>query len=277
MSLFKKLSKQGTPPPGAAGKNGEQTAAHGRPRSGTDPQARFEVFRSHWQQVLAIIDKSNSNVSPNGKKQNLLEDVESVIHYVDQMGCCLAEEEPEGLSQGPILEYLLNEDILEKLLMWISQCGQLKDKMRIHHLEFYLFLSTDSKQQILLHKPVLRPLLKLLCSCVDHKDMEKHVVSLLHQLCIRLSANTQLLELFFDASSDENPAKFMLFSLLIPYVHRQGRVGEQARDALLLIMSLSAKNEDVGKYIAENSDFCPVSHMLFGYKKLMSQLSFILI
>lgn len=42
---------------------------------------------------------------------------------------------------------------------------------------------------------------------------------------------------------------------------RQGSVGQQARDALLLIMSLSASDLRVAQHIAENTYFCPVSHI----------------
>jgi len=35
-------------------------------------------------------------------------------------------------------------------------------------------------------------------------------------------------------------------------------LGQQARDALLLIMQLSHRNESIAKYIVENTNFCPV-------------------
>jgi len=35
-------------------------------------------------------------------------------------------------------------------------------------------------------------------------------------------------------------------------------LGQQARDALLLIMQLSNRNETIAKYIVENTNFCPV-------------------
>jgi hypothetical protein len=54
----------------------------------------------------------------------------------------------------------------------------------------------------------------------------------------------------------------VIFTLLIPFVHREGGIGQQARDALLLCMSLSKKNENVGSYIAEHSNVCPVSVIL---------------
>lgn len=59
-------------------------------------------------------------------------------------------------------------------------------------------------------------------------------------------------------SEDQGAANFLIFSLLIPFIHREGLVGQQARDALLLIMSLSAENQRVAQHIAENTYFCPV-------------------
>ena len=53
-------------------------------------------------------------------------------------------------------------------------------------------------------------------------------------------------------------SSFIIFSLLIPYVHREGSLGHQARDALLLCMALSQKNSNVGTYIAKYSSMCNV-------------------
>lgn len=59
--------------------------------------------------------------------------------------------------------------------------------------------------------------------------------------------------------------RFIIFTLLIPYVHREGAVGQQARDSMLLCMSLSKKNDDVGVFIADHSNICPVCNF---FKKL---------
>lgn len=55
----------------------------------------------------------------------------------------------------------------------------------------------------------------------------------------------------------------MIFSLLLPFVHREGGIGQQARDALLLCMALSASHTSVGQYIAQHSNFCPVSSLFY--------------
>jgi hypothetical protein len=38
--------------------------------------------------------------------------------------------------------------------------------------------------------------------------------------------------------------------------------GQQARDALLLIMQLSNRNQSIAKYIVENTNFCPVKNFM---------------
>lgn len=45
---------------------------------------------------------------------------------------------------------------------------------------------------------------------------------------------------------------------MLPHVHREGPIGQQARDAILLCMALSKKNDQVGIYLSENSNVCPV-------------------
>ncbi len=45
------------------------------------------------------------------------------------------------------------------------------------------------------------------------------------------------------------------FDIILILIHF---LGQQARDALLLIMQLSHRNESIAKYIVENTNFCPV-------------------
>jgi hypothetical protein len=60
------------------------------------------------------------------------------------------------------------------------------------------------------------------------------------------------------ASIDKPEARFLIFSLLIPFVHREGEVGREARDALLKIMRISKSYDSIGDYVAHESNFCPV-------------------
>ena len=83
---------------------------------------------------------------------------------------------------------------------------------------------------------------------------------LLSQLCVCLAREPSLLEFFLQPPPEPGAApRLLLFSRLVPFVHREGTLGQQARDALLLLMALSAGSPTVGRYIADHSYFCPVS------------------
>jgi hypothetical protein len=76
--------------------------------------------------------------------------------------------------------------------------------------------------------------------------------------------NAHLFQVFFNVEkfhngTEENSSPtFLIFSILVDFLHRDGLVGQQARDAILLVMSLSKKHEEVGKHIAKSTNFCPV-------------------
>ena len=94
----------------------------------------------------------------------------------------------------------------------------------------------------------------------------------LNLLCSRLmeKENEHLLQVFFDKNKkrkkveeekEEEEAEFLIFSILVGFLHRDGLVGQHARDSLLLCMSLSEQHESVGRHIARNTNFCPVSEI----------------
>ncbi len=75
-----------------------------------------------------------------------------------------------------------------------------------------------------------------------------------------MAKETAVLELIFRCGPvQQGPTNLLIFSLLVPFIHRDGSLGQQARDALLLVMATSASNHAVARHIAENSYFCPVS------------------
>ncbi|XP_055944834.1 FHF complex subunit HOOK-interacting protein 1B-like isoform X2 [Argiope bruennichi] len=232
--------------------------------------ACLEVFRTHWQQAYSIIERNS------GSWQQYLptaDDVTSVINNLDQMITLLLQEAQQstacltnGSSQvdpeptGPLLSFLLMEGCLDKLFTWSVRTGEFVNILKLEQLKFYEILVTNCHQDLLFHKPVVRPLLRLLASCGDcvPVEVEKRLIILLNTLCVCLTQFPDLLQVFFGASSDHGSTRFLIFSLLIPFVHREGAIGQQARDALLLCMALSRRNESIGVYIAEHSNFCPV-------------------
>ena len=63
---------------------------------------------------------------------------------------------------------------------------------------------------------------------------------------------------------------FFRFSLLIPFVHREENIGQQARHGILLILSLSYSNDSLAHYITDCTSFCPV--LATGLSGLYSSL-----
>lgn len=192
------------------------------------------------------------------------EDDESAVqNYVDHMLFLLTEEEcgTDG-AMGPILEFVLLENVLERLFVWNLR-HNFTVSTKLKQLRMYEKLLAQARQQLLHHKPILCPLVMLLSSCSAHPTstlIKTRLVCLLHRLCCLLVHDDSALQLFlFQNGQDHGAANFLLFSLLLPFVHRDGTVGEQARDALALIVTVSTQNTTLANYITQNTYFCPVS------------------
>ncbi|KAK2865825.1 hypothetical protein Q7C36_001881 [Tachysurus vachellii] len=264
---------------------------------GVDPETCMIVFKNHWAQVVKILEKHDPLRSTGGLSLKVgvhafrvhglrhgaipLDEASAVQNYVEHMLLLLMEEET-GVSgaMGPILEFVIMENIMERLFIW-SLRRDFTDQSKLEQLKMYKMLIGQAKQPLLHHKPILKPLMMLLSSCSGtatgqaagvptSSKVENELVVLLHQLCCVVSNDPSILELFFHSSEDQGAANFLLFSLLVPFIHRDGEIGQQARDALLLIMTLSKDNQRVATHIAHNTFFCPV--LATGLSGLYSSL-----
>ncbi|GAB1859031.1 UPF0518 protein CG3558 [Camponotus japonicus] len=235
------------------------------PPKDADPSACYDSFCKHWQQTYEIILHS---LPLKGIPSQ--DDVLGVVNHIDQMVTLLMLElrdsnlhnhyqQSNTATHSPCLEYLLSENLLVKLYDWSVHTGRFNNAVRLEQIKLYELLISHSNT-LLAHEPVTRPLLRLLQECANDimpLEVEKKLVVLLNQLCVVLMQNMALLDLFFQPNAI-GKNKFIIFNLLIPHIHREGGVGQQARDAMLLCMSLSKKNDEVGLYIADQSNICPV-------------------
>ncbi|XP_015429296.1 PREDICTED: UPF0518 protein AAEL005291 [Dufourea novaeangliae] len=235
------------------------------PPKDADPSACYDSFCKHWQQAYEII----LHTFPLKGIPNQ-DDVLAVVNHIDHMVTLLILELRDARSynkyrqsstatHSPCLEYLLSENLLVKLYDWSIHTGRFNNAVRLEQLKLYELLVSHSSI-LLAHEPVARPLLRLLEDCANDimpLEVVKKLVVLLNQLCVTLMQNMALLDLFFQPTAI-GKNKFIIFTLLIPHVHREGGVGQQARDAMLLCMSLSKRNDEVGVYIADHSNICPV-------------------
>ncbi|NWR59866.1 F16A2 protein, partial [Bucorvus abyssinicus] len=229
-----------------------------------DPETCLMVFKNHWAQVLRILERRGCKPAAD--------DLSAVRNHTYQMLNLLAEDRPRGEApRGPILEFVAAENLLERLLCWHLQ-GDFTEERKVEQLKLYEMLISQARQPLLRHKPVLTPLLRLLSLCAEPASapLENSLVLLLNQLCVSVAKEPAVLELFFHSHADQGPANLIIFSLLIPFIHHEGVLGQQARDALLLIMAMSASNHAVAKSITDNSYFCPV--LATGLSALYSSL-----
>ncbi|XP_034522363.1 FTS and Hook-interacting protein isoform X5 [Ailuropoda melanoleuca] len=233
-----------------------------------DPETCLMVFKNHWSQVVRILERQGPRAAPGGA-----DDLSAVRNHTYQMLTLLVEDRavPSApTAPGPLLEFALREDLLTRVLAWQLQWDEFGDgveERRAEQLKLFEMLVSEARQPLLRHSPVREALLTLLDACgrpvPSSPALDEGLVLLLSQLCVCLAREPSLLEFFLQPPPEPGAApRLLLFSRLVPFVHREGTLGQQARDALLLLMALSAGSPTVGRYIADHSYFCPVAHPL---------------
>lgn len=229
------------------------------------PYLGFLLFSVRIPQVVRILERQGPRAAPGGA-----DDLSAVRNHTYQMLTLLAEDRTVSsvpTAPGPLLEFALREDLLTRVLTWQLQWDELGDgveERRAEQLKLFEMLVSEARQPLLRHGPVREALLILLDACgrpvPSSPALDEGLVLLLSQLCVCLAREPSLLEFFLQPPSEPGAApRLLLFSRLVPFVHREGSLGQQARDALLLLMALSAGSPTVGRYIADHSYFCPVS------------------
>lgn len=231
-------------------------SGHTPPRDGSGPVGDGPS-PTHFLsgQVLRILEKRGPHMAPGSA-----DDLSAVRNNTYQMVTLLAEERPRAEpAMGPVLEFAVSENVLEHLLGWHLQ-WEVPEERKVELLKLFEMLISQAHQPLLRQKAVVAPLLRLLALCAEPASplLETSLVLLLNQLCVSVAREPPLLELFFHSPSEQGPPHLLLFSLLIPFIHHEGVVGQQARDALLLLMAVSSGSQTVARYITEHSYFCPV-------------------
>lgn len=218
----------------------------------------------HWNNAKAIMALDEKTVG-HQERCNIL------VYHLNEIVSVLVDEK-DG-DPGPCLQYVLDEDVFQNVYTWSATNKNCVKDMKREQLVLFRSLIEKARAHLLIYEQVWKPLLYLLDSCINKisPDMEEHFVAVLKGLCVSVNRDIALLDLFFlDNHHHGRIAKMSVFSLLIPFVHREGNVGNWARDAMLLCMALSSVDARLGTYIAEETDFCPV--LATGLSGLFSDL-----
>ncbi|CAH8511024.1 unnamed protein product [Schistosoma turkestanicum] len=163
----------------------------------------LQELYDHWTNCKSLINEKDNAVLSISK-------IETVFYHVGKIILLVIDEhfsntvEKDKLVEGSYLEALIKTNIFELLLIWIEGNPTPKDEKAIgirDILRRYLItafdqLITQSKQSVLLHRPILQPLCQFLfkLSSQLRPSYDQIYGRLLHEVCILLCRNFQLLE-----------------------------------------------------------------------------------
>uniref|UniRef100_A0A0N5BML0 DUF5917 domain-containing protein n=1 Tax=Strongyloides papillosus TaxID=174720 RepID=A0A0N5BML0_STREA len=197
---------------------------------------------------------------------------------------------------GTILDSCFSNEIFIKLQSWAEGVSESYHMAcQVNLLKAYDSMLSNSNRHshcVLVHKPILLPLLRLLHWCNETVEERNHVpcgidkdfVVLLNQISRKMSQDITLLHFLFNFNEDTSDGdgennveamntsfgsfkstnsnsssnRFLVFSLLIPYLYGPGDIGQLAKDSVLSILAVSAKFRAVASYITKKTSFCQV-------------------
>lgn len=215
--------------------------------------ASVQQLEQSWNEINAILHSGTMDPFAMEELREQLSNVERL----------LVKDTPESSSQiGPCLRYVLSENVIENVYMFSTRHRVYAKEVRIILLHFFAEVLTRSSQPILIHQQILRPISKLLRACegTNDREIETSMVPLLHAMCILMQENQSLLDLFFIESQVHMQSRFLVFTQLVPHLHSSGEVGNRARDAILLCLSLADQLpvSNLTHFIASECNFCQV-------------------
>ncbi|XP_008184399.1 UPF0518 protein GJ17503 isoform X2 [Acyrthosiphon pisum] len=222
-----------------------------------DLSACFDSFNKHWQQTFEIIDRFQTS-----KGVIKYDDIVAVINHLNQLIklLLLDVQSAKSTNQSRCLEYFLRNQLLGKLYSWSLKTDRFKNYLKMEQLKVYgVLLSELRGHQLLSDDSILNPLILILNSydgdCLS-VEIEKHLVTVLRQFCVLLSHQPSILcNILKDNTKN---SKCVILSLLMAFIHRDGSIGEEARDALLIFVSLSRQNDTLANIITSKSNVSPV-------------------
>ncbi|XP_047129129.1 FHF complex subunit HOOK interacting protein 2A isoform X1 [Hydra vulgaris] len=204
----------------------------------------LEQFKYHWKCITQyLVDTDNNKIS-----------VESTIipYHMAQMLNVLQEEERMNKNTGPAMEFMLQQKILETLQT--LGCADCPAGMKRQVLHFFTNLLGKTKQQILPHVNVHKPVIKMIktCGIVKAAPTESEEVQFLLQVSSKLKQDSQLVNFFLQKESAENsstttslnnereqPEYSLVDALLALTKSEDSRVAIKACEGLLLCSSIA--------------------------------------
>ena len=244
--------------------NSKKSVPETRPVARQQP-VYYEVFRDHWKQALNIFNKSLINDDDiQIVKSNLNQMINLLLDELNNLNSYLSlkptnlDDINETTNYGPIWDFVFKTNIFETIFLWSLSYPEYLFDLKFEQLKYYESLiyqmQANEQTNLLLQTQINKPLFSLLNHCSSHNSelIEKLMISVLNQLCVCICKNANLLEIFFQQaklmstqqslnqqrneqmfnlsksamiSTNSSTSKFFIFSLLIPYIHKEGCLG----------------------------------------------------
>lgn len=160
-------------------------------------------------------------------------------------------------GHGEIWDFVVKNNIFENIYLWTLSYPEYLFDLKYEQLKYYELLinqmQINEQTNLILFNQFHRPLFSLINHCSSHNSelIEKHMIAVLNQLCVCMCKNSNLLNIFFENASNSqifltnainelvlerstneqkfksiNSSKAFIFTLLIPYIHREGSYGK---------------------------------------------------
>jgi len=221
----------------------------------------IQVVKSNLNQMINLLLDELNNVNSYLSLKPVSDELENSNGNINGF---VVDKEP--ISYGPIWNFVLKSNIFENIFLWSLSYPEYLFDLKYEQLRYYESLiyqmQANEHTSLLLHTQLNKPLFSLLNHCSTHnsEQIEKIMISILNQLCVCICKNSNLLEIFFQqaklASSQphqqplhiqnmqksistnllnlsksaplvySSSSKFFIFSLLIPYIHKEGCLGK---------------------------------------------------
>lgn len=214
-----------------------------------------DMMDEHWRHLSDVMSTPITNPFALQEFQEHISSIEDIL-YKEQLKSSSSDRTNE------CIELLLSENILEKIYLFTTRQRNYSVDIRLTLLNFFKTLLALPGPPLFIHQQVLRPLNRLLrvCEMAHEQDLSSKLIPLLHQICILIQENESFLDLFFTDGAGQVPSKFLVFTLLVPFLHDVTDCGNVARDSMLLCLSVAGRSpqSSLCDFVVADTDFCQV-------------------
>ncbi|XP_055330387.1 FHF complex subunit HOOK interacting protein 1B-like [Paramacrobiotus metropolitanus] len=178
------------------------------------------------------------------------------------------------LLEDEVLEYLISANVLLKTLGYATHphcpaAAALILRWNLLRILETLVSSCLKDPRLLSHESILIPLLALFDACTGsrHPATDQKMMAVMNELIYCLKQEPELVQFFIEeethtvdvqSSADDGIRDLRLLSYLFPHVHNPLETGRLARSAVLALLPILQRNEQLSAHVAGKSSFSAV-------------------